>query len=497
MNASTFSHFLMTLVLFGSSACTNGGNGSPVPSSGGPPAINLPPSLTVFSNTSDPRIIEAGTSDGTQIQFFGRKDSAGVAQSVYAIAIAFQGATTQFDLDTDGLPAVIHASNGSKLFLEWDTVAKTAVLTAQTPGGQNQVSTLIDFNVPIPLMIDKAATNAKAKVQSTDAQNLAPRGGRPLTITMARPQESKTQPPLNSSVALLGTSGPEVFTTVTNCGQADDDLQVLTSVFDELSNDLIGTFPCFNIGSGVFQTSIPFGNLALANDDSNCASIALVLETVCSIETLFGATATTQLCLALTAAIDAVNIPAGEAALLNSACAAVTPLIQLYCATAGATPIPGAPSVLDVLCDADFVNTIAPDPFRVESCVVLMPANAEAQDTVFDANSTFPVANSIDLGLDPSIRSLTLVPNAPVAFQDYVATADIFCLPMDSLVTVSISGTDGYTDSVSFPIPVTQMQGFFMLNVPGGAQGVQDTVTTLLTLIDGTSLSKTAFLVFD
>ena len=107
----------LALALSFQASCSNSSDGSPA-GGGAPPAVNVPPTLTVFSNATDPRIIEAGTSNGTKIQFFGQKDSIGRPLDVYAIAIEFQGQTTQFDLDSDGLPELIHAPNGAKFFIE-------------------------------------------------------------------------------------------------------------------------------------------------------------------------------------------------------------------------------------------------------------------------------------------------------------------------------------------------------------------------------------------
>jgi hypothetical protein len=486
------------LALTFQASCSNSSSGTPA-GGGAPPAINVPPTLMVFANRTDPRIIEAGTSNGTKIQFFGEKDSLGVAQNVYAIAIDAQGETTQFDLDTQGLPELIHTPNGAKFFFEWDVDNQTAVLTAIAPDGQNQVSTLVEFAVPIPVVIANAkARQEKAALNALGVQNLEPRGGRATWMTTKFPNAGTVEPLVKFRVVQKGTDTAEVITDVTSCDLPKENLQVLTSVFDDSNNELIGTFPCKPVGAGTFVTSIPQGTIALANTPDNCETIAGVLGTVCTIQSLFGPQATTSICVALSIALDAVTIPSGEAALLSSACLSMAPLIELYCATVGASPVPGAPSVLDMICDAVFQNTPDAAQVRIQTCVIALPSNVCADDQVVFATGGFPVLNTVDLGANPAIRSLVLDPSSPDALEDYVATADFSCLPMDSTVTLSIVGTDGFTDSVSFPIAATQLEGQFDLMVPAaGVVGVQDTVTATLEILNGPTLTKTAFLVFD
>jgi hypothetical protein len=71
---------------------------------------------------------------------------------------------------------------------------------------------------------------------------------------------------------------------------------------------------------------------------------------------------------------------------------------------------------------------------------------------------------------------VTTVPAHPAPFQDYTVTIQIACAPPGAVVTISISGTDGYSDSTSCVVD-SSGRATCQLAVPGAAAGVVDTVT--------------------
>lgn len=93
------------------------------------------------------------------------------------------------------------------------------------------------------------------------------------------------------------------------------------------------------------------------------------------------------------------------------------------------------------------------------------------------------------------VSGLTLTPSSPQARQNYMAKGLVSCQQVGDIVTISVIGTDGYTDSVSTTVASTGDQSF-TLNVPGAASGVND-VVTLQIMRNGSEIGKqTASLIF-
>ena len=102
----------------------------------------------------------------------------------------------------------------------------------------------------------------------------------------------------------------------------------------------------------------------------------------------------------------------------------------------------------------------------------------------------------VDSGGDPAINAFKLEPSAPIHGEDYVATAYLSCIPAGTLITMSIVGTDGYTDSQSQTVGTDSPHIDATSHVPGAESGVYDVCTVVVTPPGGPSLTKTASLVF-
>lgn len=94
---------------------------------------------------------------------------------------------------------------------------------------------------------------------------------------------------------------------------------------------------------------------------------------------------------------------------------------------------------------------------------------------------------------EPVIDSFVLNPSNPGSGVNYTATADFHCIPDDSIITISIQGTDGYSDSISKTISGS---GSAVLHVPGAASGVCDVCTVTIVTPLGEEFTMQASLVF-
>jgi len=155
-----------------------------------------------------------------------------------------------------------------------------------------------------------------------------------------------------------------------------------------------------------------------------------------------------------------------------------------------------ATTVADVYCERfnDFANN---DAVRGEAC----EAAFEDSDTITGSQVTYegrvrPVEggsartnfrsaprsgpypalslNLDDLGFIPELK-VSAQPDDPAPDQGYTVFADVSCRANATRVEFSVSGTDGFNDSASCPLPASGEGrcGFF---VPGAIAGTEDTV---------------------
>jgi hypothetical protein len=448
--------------------------------------------MVVYADASDPRLLRVTNDDGV-FEYYALRDATGIPTAITGVVVDNADGRTRFDLDGLGLPVEAFAANGTHFSFEWDLAARAVIVTIVSPSGESQVSTLVDLAAQ-PFTARTLSVGGPATAAQARARNRAPRGGIPARA-VARPSTfawTGDEPTL----ALGSTPSGQVLTSVSDCGLPAGDLQVLTRVTDVSNSAQVGVFPAHYLGGGLFSTTIPLGQETVEANEETCAAIADALGTVCTLLDALGPAAATTICSALSAAIDFATFPSGEAALLISGCLSAIPLMETYCSTLGAAPAPGAPDLAQRLCEAVFDNTVYSSQLELVSCVAALPANVCSLPQVVDAAGLFPVTLFVDLGSNSAIRTLTLDPSSPAQDQDYVATADISCLPAGSTVRLSIVGTDGYEDSVLYEIEESLSESMFDLLVPGAETGVRDTVTAELTLPGGQTKTLTAFLVF-
>jgi hypothetical protein len=88
----------------------------------------------------------------------------------------------------------------------------------------------------------------------------------------------------------------------------------------------------------------------------------------------------------------------------------------------------------------------------------------------------FPYFN-VRAGTGVEVVAFKTAPVDPAQFQGYVATVTIACATPGTNVTLSIRGSDGYTDQVTFTLQGNSDLNFF---VPGGAKGVVDVISVTI-----------------
>jgi hypothetical protein len=112
-------------------------------------------------------------------------------------------------------------------------------------------------------------------------------------------------------------------------------------------------------------------------------------------------------------------------------------------------------------------------------------------------NSKYPDLKA-ELGGETKVNTLTLTPDRPLAKQSYLSNASITCLPYNSVVSISVVGTDGYKDSRTLVVQNLDANGNFVINlsVPGALSGVKDDIYLKAKTPTGKEISQTATLIF-
>jgi hypothetical protein len=157
----------------------------------------------------------------------------------------------------------------------------------------------------------------------------------------------------------------------------------------------------------------------------------------------------------------------------------------------GASPDPSAPSIADFICDniGDAVDW-ALDTQMIVSVVARIPGEGQFSGGSAVVSASGPIPNfNVDAGGDVEIVSFTTSPSDPAPFQGYTAFAEIRCAAPGTRVTLSIIGTDGYSDSITHIVTGDQTVSLF---VPGAEESIVDRVTVT---IDG-GPSRQVVLVF-
>jgi hypothetical protein len=454
-------------------------------------------------NAADPLLLRATASDGSLIDYFGTKDATGHPLSVNLIEIRPSSSDSSVNplrylLDSTNRPVRMYNSDGTRFDLSWITTTHVA-LTVRTADGKTQVNTFIDLSLAPPAAGAPATVmprpNGATAVASPAASSLeshtVPRAGRHVTLKHIPPVSAAA---LKAAAATAGGSNVDV--EVDGCGggpstsAADVYVRVLST-----GGVFLGEFPATTVGGGHYVATLPSGIALSVNVGEICDSLATVLDLTC--QTLIeqpGAAA--YLCVALAAAVASTGIGAPIAAGIAAACAALVAGLELYCLTLNASPVPGAPSLAEMICGSQALNRTFTSDVVLVPLVIALPADVVGSPIQAPGDGPFPNL-LVDLGGNTTIRSLTLNPPNPAALESYVATADIFCLPAGTIVTMSIVGTDGYTDSSSTTIQTTEQDGTFMLFVPGAATpGIQDVDTATVVLPTGQTITLDASLVF-
>jgi hypothetical protein len=415
---------------------------------------------TLFGNRNDPLLLRAEPPSGEVIEYYGEKNDQGLATSVKSFRIqAASGQATSYLLDQQARPTQINTPNGVTLKLSWQA-NQVIVVTAISADGVTQVNTSVNMG----------GGAASSQVNPASAPVPDRRFSRVVTQTPA-PPSNELAPPIAPE-----TSPSNSLVTVKRCSLPINDASVHISVSAGLQS---GLFPGTFVGDGVYRVSLPgFDSDAGTRIREKCESITGILDIGCTALEILGP-AVAIICPALAVAVAAIPGGALVAVAIGEACVGSLAGLELYCATLGAGPGPGGPSISDFICPlADHLDRAPTSPVDLRA-FAFIPGKGSVSSSTVTAPAAGPFPNfNITTAESVTIASFTVNPVNPAEGQSYTAAAQISCAAQNTQVTVSISGTDGYQNSTSCTITGTATCS---LLVPGAASGVVDTLTVRVT----------------
>lgn len=447
-------------------------------------------------NPSDPTILNSVFEDGAKISFLGTKDTqTGDVLSVDRFFVEEEdGATIIAQVQDNRLTSISNSEDGFDMELQWQS--ETQVAIKATLGGKS-------YSVEV----DTAA-------QSTSGDSSQPQEPPLVSFPMSPRTNANTQPNNNRDRSLLERALPRklqglrrVILELTRCGFTYTEAVVRLSYTlqgeGQTESDSVWGSPLSD-GSGYFfwvPTQIE-DNLQIVVDA--CEAVVPTIDLVCDDLQVGGAMGSPALraavCVGLAAAIDVIIAgPTGEGAAIAVACERALNKANKACAVIDPsfpTPdLPGGGSVpapVDIDLVKEICNAIEVDePFLATtwdlSARIIYPLGSSFLAQVGEVTGAVipPELDDFMLGTTeleddpvPIIENLKTDPFNPDPNQGYVTTATSRCVNGNSgqSVSLSIVGTDGYTDS-TICVPATAEASDCVLIVPGATAGVLDVLT--------------------
>jgi hypothetical protein len=135
-----------------------------------PTMTPTPVPYVLFSNPTDPEILQANTSNGS-IDFFGDRDSTGLPTAITGFqSTDASGLVSYYWLDAEQRPLRIQDSSGTIFTYVW-TSSTTGVVTAISPDGTEEISA--DITLPQPANSDNAAQVLRRSVSAKASRSSA------------------------------------------------------------------------------------------------------------------------------------------------------------------------------------------------------------------------------------------------------------------------------------------------------------------------------------
>ena len=402
----------------------------------------------VSVNSSNPLLLRIEKENNTVIEYYGEKDSNGKALNCNLISVKTSEADEPIytKIDNEGRPTKVFGSDGSSISFNYENINDVRIEVV-TSNGENRLNfPLNDYRVSNKTSSKFKKNNARIgkKIKLLDKSIVNSKTQSSCNISNLSMQIDKCNEPFNYATVILLAKGVDVPSYQARYESRSD-------------------------GNGNYCFLIDKPEPSSIQLDDICNSIENVLGNVCTGLEVFNTNPAAQLtlCATISSAFTVASLPVftGCEVLINS--------MNLYCNTLGASVVPNAPSVLASLCNSDTLDESVPTEFVFKPAIYIDGGNY----IVGDETNSFPTSGpfsgiNLTIPSNPSIADFSTDPSDPNPEVDYVATAVIQCLENPSIATITVVGTDDYTDSITINLPIGNST--ISLSVPGAEGGVKD-----------------------
>ena len=443
----------------------------------------------INTDAASSEIIKVATATQDTITYYGYKNQDGTTANIYTIEYStHDGINNIIDLDENGKPVSISNSVGASLTFEW--ISETsAVVNAHSQSDNYFISTVVDFASPQQSKL----TNSKITRSSTSVRN------NDLKVEIKKNKDTwrnisnqlKTRVQYDPDDYFF--SCQEVWLWIYQCSSSYNAKNYI--IMKNATNGVtIGKLMNpEHMTEGNYRYLLPYSSYpSSATNQELCANIDDALR---NLEKYLGwiyiddGAGLTYLLTALNTAAISTGIGTVPAVIIDAvvfAGAAINCSLQIFNSHGGVSAL------------MQWKNSEWYYKEYIISDLILIPvAYTQAKTVMGEPHRVTPDDNNIlitlDMQGDPVIDAFTLNPSHPGQGVSYTATADFHCIPEGSTITLSIVGTDGYSDSITESISES---GSAVLYVPGAEAGVYDLCNVVINMPFGESITMQASLVF-
>lgn len=454
--------------------------------------IDLTTKSEVYVNfdPSDYTIANIYSSEGDTIYVFGHKDDSGMPLSMDNVIIKphdSEGSTEIF-FNEEKQPIKVTTPNGVVMLFEWMDNDRAA-LTMIDQKTEEQLNTIIDFT--------------RTEEDYDSSQVNANFNTRKQTSTMkVLPLSQKEKPIAKSSYLGSNKTGSLIQT---QCGISNNaECWVDAYSYDGMPLTGLGTFigrlKCEREGNGYYRYTLPYGTKGIHHNLSeHCETIMNILTGICDVNNKLGPAYKQAICTQISFTLAAGIVSAPVALAFGEACSLLNISLEVFCHTpAMAAAGWGDPSYSAGNAFCDIIKEMHiewDDELMFLPVVNALPNTITGTPEKWDGVSNYLPTLYVQWGGEPKITQFVLSPAAPVHHQSYKAIAYLYCLTAGTIITMSIIGTDGYSDTKIYSVG-DEIDYEATLDVPGAEKGVKDVCTIKLESPDGSVKTKKASLVF-
>ncbi|MEZ5104173.1 MAG: hypothetical protein R2757_06745 [Draconibacterium sp.] len=447
---------------------------------------NIADGSYIVTNSSDPEFIKLVTENNEIINVFGTRDATGLPRNVEQINITLDnGQEYQFFFNSDKQLKTVIADNGTVFNYEWLNSNKVA-LFIDCNDGVNQINTEIDLT---------ELETGKSAVLNNNALMREPGDFcYDIEFTPFSDANEVDSGELLKSAAGYGTTY-DLHTT--SCGAPSNQNPYAVYLYDQSGSVLLKELYAEYVAKGHYKIIVPAGTAPTIDPQAAVEKLTAILSPICDAAGIYGAVLSPAACAYIAAKLALTGIGTTVAPAVGTACAGITAALSLYCATLGASGPPGSPSIMDKINEQKLLeNFKLTGNMRLHVKFHGLPKSITKAFTIAEG---IPAVLNAELSENakPSIRSLDLSPSSPAANQNYTISVSVFCVPVGSSISISMVGTDGYTQNSEYVVAdASESAGTFKMTVLGAESGVRDEITVVVRTPDGQNITRSASLIF-